>query len=197
MKLRNYSQMAGQCRPASVSPPMTSHYYQTGQSPPHWPPIIYPSSFSIIYELSTIDGARRIYVNFTKAYWSRNAEARDEYLAIAGEAWTVEQAEKTFRKAENKAIGIFILAGRIWHFQPTLLASAKSLADGRDRRRRQNAQLVVEDKRGKWQSAVDICDHRTAISHLMRFIKGLSGKTQHNSLNKGVRFAVAYYIDSK
>ena len=42
MKLRGYRQMGGQLRPTSVWPPMTSHYYQTGQSPPHWPAIICP-----------------------------------------------------------------------------------------------------------------------------------------------------------
>ena len=44
MKLRGYRQMAGQLRPTLVWPPMTSHYYQTGQSLPHWPAIICPSS---------------------------------------------------------------------------------------------------------------------------------------------------------
>ena len=44
MKLRGYRQIAGQLRPTSVWPPMTSHYYQIGQSPPHWPAIICPSS---------------------------------------------------------------------------------------------------------------------------------------------------------
>ena len=42
MKLRGYRQMAGQLRPTSVWPPMTSHYYQTGLSLPHWPAIICP-----------------------------------------------------------------------------------------------------------------------------------------------------------
>ena len=44
MKLRGYRQMAGQLRLTSVWPPMTSHYYLTGQSPPHWPAIISPIS---------------------------------------------------------------------------------------------------------------------------------------------------------
>ena len=44
MKLRGYRQMAGQLRPTSVWPPMTLHYYQTGQSPPHWSAIICPCS---------------------------------------------------------------------------------------------------------------------------------------------------------
>ena len=44
IKLRGYRQMAGQLRPTSVWPPMTLHYYQTGQSLPHWPKIICPSS---------------------------------------------------------------------------------------------------------------------------------------------------------
>ena len=44
MKLRGYRQMAGQLRPTSVWPPMASHYYQTGQSLPHWSAIICPSS---------------------------------------------------------------------------------------------------------------------------------------------------------
>ena len=67
---------------------------------------------------------RRTYINFNKADWARCAEA--------GETRTVEQAEKTFRKAVYKASGLFIPAGRIRHFQQTLLASAKSLADERD-----------------------------------------------------------------
>ena len=38
----------------------------------------------------------------------------------------------------NKASGLFIPASRIRHVQPTLSASAKSLADERDRKRRLN-----------------------------------------------------------
>ena len=63
-------------------------------------------------ELSTIDGSRRTYINFKKADWARYADACDEYLAEAGETRTVEQAEKTSRKAVNKASGLFIPAGR-------------------------------------------------------------------------------------
>ena len=81
-------------------------------------------------ELSTIDGPRRIYINFKKADWARYAEACDKYIAEAGEPRTVEQAEKTFRKAVNKDSGLFIPAygivfpaGRIQHFQPTLSAA--------------------------------------------------------------------------
>ena len=55
-------------------------------------------------------------------------------FAEAGETRTVDQAEKTFRKAVNKANGLFIPAGRIQHFQPTLPESAKSLADERNRK---------------------------------------------------------------
>ena len=40
----------------------------------------------------------------------------------------------------NKASGLFIPAGHIRHFHPTLPASAKSLADERDRMGRRNAQ---------------------------------------------------------
>ena len=88
----------------------------------------------------------------------------------------------------NKAIGLFIPAIRIQRFQPTLSASAKSLADERDRKRGLNPadetlndlnnhiqKLVMEDKRTKWQSAVDKCDHLTGISHLWRLVMGLSG----------------------
>ena len=130
-------------------------------------------------ELSTIDGPRPTYINFKKADWARYAVASDKYLAEAGETRTVEQAEKTFRKAVNKASGLFISAGRIQHFQPTLPASAKSLAVERDRKRglnptdetlndlnKQIKKLVVEDKRTKWQSAFDKCDHRTGTSQL-------------------------------
>ena len=86
-------------------------------------------------ELSTIDGPRRTYINFKNADWTRYADGCDKYLAETGEPRTVEQVEKTFRKAVNKASGLFIPAGRIQLFQPTLPASAKSLADERDRKR--------------------------------------------------------------
>ena len=86
-----------------------------------------PILITINTELSTIDGPRRTYTNFKKADWARYAEACDEYLAEAGEIRTVEQAEKTFRKAVNKACGLFIPAGFIQHFQPTRPASAKSM----------------------------------------------------------------------
>ena len=101
-------------------------------------------------------------MNFKKADWTRYAEACDEYPAEAGETGFVELAEKTFRKAVNKASGLFIPAGRIRHFHQTLLASAKSLADERGRKRRLNPadetsndlnkqiqKLVVEVKRTK------------------------------------------------
>ena len=94
-----------------------------------------PIFITINSELSTIDGPRRAYINFKKADWARYAEACDKYLAEAGEPRTVEQTEKTFRKAVNKASGLFIPAGRNQHFQPTLPASSKSLADERDRKR--------------------------------------------------------------
>ena len=84
-------------------------------------------------ELSTIDGPRRTYINFNKADWARFAEACDKYLIDAGETRTVEQAEKTFRKAVNKASGIFIPTSRIQQIQPTQPASANSLVDERDR----------------------------------------------------------------
>ena len=44
MKLHGNRKIAGQLRPTSVWPRLTSHYYQTGQSLPHWPAIICPSS---------------------------------------------------------------------------------------------------------------------------------------------------------
>ena len=110
----------------------------------------------------------------------------------------------------NKASGLFIPVGRIQHIQPTLPASAKSLDDERDRKRglnptdetlndpnKQIKKLVVEDKRTKWQSAVDKCDHRTGTSYPWRLVKGLSGKQQHNSPNKGVRFADKTCLDPK
>ena len=143
-----------------------------------------------------------------KADWARYAEACDKYLAEAGETRTVEQAEKTFRKAVNKSSGLFIPAGRIQHFQPTLPASAKSLADERVRKRglspankthddlnKQIQKLVLKDKRAKRQSAVDKCDNRTGMSHQWRLAKCLSGKQPHNSPNKGVRFADKIYLE--
>ena len=161
-------------------------------------------------ELSTIDGPRRAYINFKKEGFARYAEACDKYLAESGETRIVEQAEKTFRKAVNRASGLFIPAGRIQHCQPSLPASAKSLVDERDRMRGQypadetfndlNKQIqeqALEDKRTKWQSDVDKYDHRTGISHLWRLVKGLSGKQRHNSPNKVVRFADKTYLDPK
>ena len=68
----------------------------------------------------------------------RYAEDCDKYLAEAGETRTVEQAEKTFWKAVKKASGLLTPAGRIRHFQQTLMASAKLFADERERKRRQN-----------------------------------------------------------
>ena len=201
--------MAGQICPTSVWPPMTSHYYQTAQSTSlasdHLPIFI-----TIISELPTIDGPRRTYINFKKADWTRYAEACDKYLAEAGETRTVEQAEKTFWKAVNKTSGLFIPAGRIQHSKPTLPASAKTLSDERERKPGLNPadetlndlnkhiqKQVVEDKRTKWQSAIDKCDHRTGISHLWWVVKGLSGKQTHNSPKKGVRFEDKIYLDSK
>ena len=52
-----------------------------------------PILITINFELSTIDGPRRTYINFKKADWARYAEACDKYLAEAGETRTVEQAE--------------------------------------------------------------------------------------------------------
>ena len=123
MKLRSYRQISCQLRPTSVWPPMTSDWsVSTSLASDNLP-------ITINSELSTIDGPRRSYINFKKADWASYAEACDKYLAGAGETRTVEQAEKTFRKAVNKASGLFIPAGRIQHFQPTLPSSAKSLAD--------------------------------------------------------------------
>ena len=158
--------------------------------------------------INTIDGPQRTYINFKKADWTRYAEACDKYLAEAGETSTVEQAEKTSRKAVNKASGLFIPVGLIQYCQPTLPVSAKSLADERDRKgglnptdetlndlNKQIQKLVMEDKRTK--SAVYKCDHRTGLSHLWRLVKGLSGKQPHNSPNKGVRFADKTNLDHK
>ena len=169
-----------------------------------------PIVITINSELSTIDGPRRTYINVKKADWSRSAEVCDKYLAEAGETGTVEQAENTFRKAVSNASGLFIPADRIQHLQPTLSASVKSLADEREKKRglnpaeealndlnKQIQKLVVEDKRTKWQSAVDKCNHRAGISRLWRVVKGISGKTTNNSPNPGVRFADNTYLDPK
>ena len=167
-----------------------------------------PILITINSELSTIDGLWRTYINIKKANWAHYA--CNKYIAEAGETRTVEQAEKSIRKAVNKASGLFIPDGHLQHFQPTLPASAKSLADERDRKHglnpadktlndpnKQIQKLVVENKRTKWQSAVDKCDHRTGISHLWQLVKGLSGKQLHNSPNKGARCAKKTYLDPK
>ena len=96
----------------------------------HFPILITTNS-----ELSTIDGLRLTFINFKKADCTLYTEACDKYLAEAGEIRTVEQAEKTFRKSVNKASGLFIPAGRIQHFKPTIPSSVKSRADERDRKR--------------------------------------------------------------
>ena len=83
-------------------------------------------------ELSTIDGPWRTYINVKKADWARYAEACVKVFAEAGETRAVEQAEKTFWKAVNKASGLLITVDRIRHFQPILPASAKSLVEGAD-----------------------------------------------------------------
>ena len=88
-----------------------------------------PILITINSELSTIDWPRRTYINFKKADRARYAESCDKYMAEAGDTRTVKQAEKTFRKAVNKASGLFIPACRIQHFQPTLQTFPKSLAD--------------------------------------------------------------------
>ena len=88
-------------------------------------------------------------------------------------------------------------------------ASAKSLADERDRKRglnpadetlndlnKQFNKLEREDKRTKLHSAVDKCDYRAGISHLWRLVKSLSGKQPHTSPNKGVQFADKTDLDS-
>ena len=56
---------------------------------------------------------------------------------------------------------------------------------------------MVENKRTKWQSAVDKCDHRTDISHLWRHVKDLSGKQPPNTPNKGTRFVDKTYQKPK
>ena len=71
-----------------------------------------PILITITSELLTIDGPRRTNIKFEKTDRAHNVEACDDYLAEAGETRTVEQAEKTFRKAANKASGLFIPAGR-------------------------------------------------------------------------------------
>ena len=109
-----------------------------------------------------------------------------------------------------KASDLFTLTGRIQHIQPTKPASAKSLADERDRIRglcsidgrhndlnKQFQNLVVEGKRTKWHSSVDKCDHLAGISHLWRHAKGLSSKKLHNAPNKVVRFADKAYLDTR
>ena len=97
-----------------------------------------PILITINFELSTIDGPRRAYINFKKSAWARYAVASDEYLAEAGETRSVEQAEKTFSKAVNKASGVFISTGRVRDFQPALQASAKSIVDKKNRKGRLN-----------------------------------------------------------
>ena len=176
--------MAGQLRPTSVWPPMTSQCYQTDHSPPHWPAIIFPSSSP-----STPNSPRLMSLGEpTSTSRKRNGHvmlkpATKTLLKLAKQ----ELSNKPFRKAVNKASGLLIPAGRIQHFQPTLPASAKSLADERDRKRGLSpADETLNDlnkqiqnwwcKTSEPKSAVDKCDHRTGISHQWRIVKVLSGK---------------------
>ena len=100
----------------------------------------------------------------------------------------------------NKASGLFIPAGRIQHFQPTLPASVKSLSDERDRRRRLNPTdetLNDLDKQIQKQNGNLPSTNRTGISHLWRLVRGQSGKQLHSSPKNGVRFADKTYLDPK
>ena len=146
-----------------------------------------PILITINSELSTIDGPQRTYINFKKADRVRYAEACDEYLAEAGETRTVEQTENTFRKAVNMASGLFIPAGRIRHFQQTLPASTKSLADERDRKLNPadealndlNKQIQLWWWKKSEPNGIPPSTNATieeGISHLCRFVKGLRGK---------------------
>ena len=78
-----------------------------------------PILITINYELLTTDGPRRTYINLMKVDWARYAEICYEYLAVAGETKTFEQADKT-TKAVNKASVLAMPDGRIRHFQPSL-----------------------------------------------------------------------------
>ena len=131
-----------------------------------------PILITINYEQFTIDGLSCTCINFKQADWAVHADTSEKYLADASETRTVEQAEKTFMKAMSKARSLLIPADRIPHFKPILPASAKSLADERERIHGLNPadvtltditklikKLVMEDKRTKLQSTVDKYDH--------------------------------------
>ena len=90
-----------------------------------------PNLITINSELSSIDGHRRNYSNFTKADWARHAEACDEFLAEAAISRTVDQVEKTFGKAVTKVSGVYFHAGHIRHFQPTAQAAISTSAFSR------------------------------------------------------------------
>ena len=116
-----------------------------------------------------------------KAGWARYAEASDKYLAAAGETRTVEQAEETFCKAVNKAVGRNIPAGHIQHFRPTLPATAKSLANERDRIRglnpeRRNAQQSkqTDQKNGGGRHATQMAIHRRQMRSSNRHIASIA-----------------------
>ena len=139
---RGYRQMAGQLRPTSIWPPMTSHYHQTDQSPPHWSAMICSSSSASTQNCPRLMGL----VEPTSTSRKRTG------LMLKPATITMQKletqklsnkprrpaAEKTCSKAVNKARGLFILAGRIRHFQPTMPALAESLDDEPDRNRRLN-----------------------------------------------------------
>ena len=94
-----------------------------------------PILIAVISERSTIDGPRRTYISYLKLDWVCHADTCDEYIAETGKTRTDKQSLKTFRKTKNNNKNRPLHSGRIiQHFQTTLPASVKSLADDRDRK---------------------------------------------------------------
>ena len=86
----------------SAWPPMTSHYYQTGKSPAHWPAIIYPSSSPSTPNCTQLIGLGEPTSTSRKQtghVMLKHSDTNNKYLAEADKTRTVKQAENAYRKA--------------------------------------------------------------------------------------------------
>ena len=211
MKLRGYRQMAGQPRPTSAWPPMTSHIYQTGQQssvqPRHHQLITvhdwWASSNLHQFQESGLGTLLKPATN------TLLKPATNTLRKLAKQELSNKPRRPPGKQRIRRVASLF-QSTRIRHFQPNLPASAKSHADKRERNRRLNLtdetlndlnkqieKLVLEDKRTKWQSAVDKFIHRTNISHLWQLVQDQSGNKPYNSPNTGVRLIEKTYLDLK
>ena len=197
--------MACRLRPTSAWLPMTSHYYQTGQSPPHWPTTICPSSSP-----STPNCPRLMSLGETTSTSRKRTghvmlkPVTNSLLKLAKQEPPNKPRRPSGKQRIRPVASSFRTAAFHTSNQPsrqqpnrTPMNETESAGETHDDLNKQIQRLVVEDKPTKWQSADDKCDHRTGISLLWRLAKGLSGKQPINSPNKGVRYADTKYLDPK